>query len=59
MHLILVEAAFTLGGLKADFDLPSPASDVDQGPADDLAAGRVDDGIRMLAFSSRLRRISR
>ena len=49
-YLILVEAAFTLGGLKADFDLPSPASDVDQIPTGDLAAGRVDDEIRVLAI---------
>src|SRR6478752_10806633 len=39
-HLILVEAAFTLGCLKADFDLPSPASDVDQSPTGPCCGAR-------------------
>jgi hypothetical protein len=41
-HLILIEAAFALGGLKSNLDFPSPAGDVDQRLAGNLGAGCVD-----------------
>lgn len=48
-HLILIEAAFALGGLKSNLDFPSPAGDVDQRLTGNLGAGCVDDVIRVFA----------
>jgi hypothetical protein len=46
-HLILIEAAFALGGLKSHLNFPSPAGDVDQCLTGNLGARCVDDVIRM------------
>lgn len=48
-HLILIEAAFALGGLESDLDFPSPAGDVDQRLTGNFGAGCVDDVICVFA----------
>jgi len=46
-YFILIETAFAFGGFKSHLDFPSPAGDVDQRLTGNLAAGSVDDVIRL------------
>ena len=49
-HLVVIQTALALGGLKADFDLPAPPGHLCQAPELGARPGRVDDVKGQLAL---------